>query len=79
MGNRREFSVEYKKRNNQISYGTRKKVTHGEDAFPGKGKLKPEDEEKKDGVACGKNRVSRLMNENNIFSKLKRKYKATTY
>lgn len=34
---------------------------------------------KKDGVACGKNRVSRLMNENNIFSRLKRKYKATTY
>lgn len=33
----------------------------------------------KEGVACGKNRVSRLMNENNIFSKLKRKYKATTY
>ncbi len=34
---------------------------------------------KKDGVTCGKNRVSRLMKENNISSKLKRKYKATTY
>nr|WP_279230905.1 IS3 family transposase [Clostridium tyrobutyricum] len=34
---------------------------------------------KKEGIACGKNRVSRLMNENKIFSKLKRKYKATTY
>lgn len=34
---------------------------------------------KKEGIACGKNRVSRLMNNNNIFSKLKRKYKATTY
>lgn len=34
---------------------------------------------KKEGVACGKNRVSRLMKENNIFSKLKTKFKATTY
>ena len=34
---------------------------------------------KKEGIACGKNRVSRIMNENNISSKLKRKYKATTY
>lgn len=33
----------------------------------------------KDGFSCGKNRVSRLMKENNIESKLKRKYKATTY
>lgn len=33
----------------------------------------------KDGINCGKNRISRLMNENNIHSKLKRKYKATTY
>lgn len=79
MGNRREFLVEYKKGIIRLVTEQGKKVTHGEDAFPGKGKLKPEDEEKKDGVACGKNRVSRLMNENNIFSKLKRKYKATTY
>lgn len=34
---------------------------------------------KKDGINCGKNRVSRLMKENNISSKLRRKYKATTY
>jgi putative transposase len=34
---------------------------------------------KKDGIRCGKNRISRLMNENNISSRLKRKYKATTY
>lgn len=34
---------------------------------------------KKDGICCGKNRISRLMNENNISSRLKRKYKATTY
>lgn len=33
----------------------------------------------KEGVACGKNRVCRLMKQNHIFSKLKRKYKATTY
>lgn len=33
----------------------------------------------KDGFNCGKNRVSRLMKENNIESKLKRKSKATTY
>ena len=30
-------------------------------------------EYKKEGIACGKNRVSRVMNENNISSKLKRK------
>lgn len=34
---------------------------------------------KKGGIECGKNRVSRLMKENNISSKLRRKYKATTY
>jgi putative transposase len=34
---------------------------------------------KKEGIACGKNRVSRLMNANYVFSKLRRKYKATTY
>lgn len=34
---------------------------------------------KKDGIVCGKNRVLRLMKENNILSKLKRKYKITTY
>lgn len=33
----------------------------------------------KEGINCGKNRVSRLMNENNIHSRLRRKYKATTY
>jgi putative transposase len=33
----------------------------------------------KDGIHCGKNRVSRLMKENNVESRLKRKFKATTY
>lgn len=33
----------------------------------------------KDGFQCGKDKVSCLMIENNIHSKLKRKYKATTY
>lgn len=32
----------------------------------------------KQGVKCGKNRVARLMRDNGIFSKTKRKYKATT-
>ncbi len=32
----------------------------------------------KDGFPCSKDRVSRLMRENGIFSKLRRKYKATT-
>ncbi len=32
----------------------------------------------KEGIKCGKNRVSRLMRENGICSRLKRKYKATT-
>lgn len=31
-----------------------------------------------DGFSCSKDRVRRLMNENGIFSKLRRKYKATT-
>lgn len=34
---------------------------------------------KKDVFQCCKTRVSRLMKENNVESKLKRKYKATTY
>lgn len=33
----------------------------------------------KDGIRCGKNRISRLMKENNVESRLKRKFKATTY
>lgn len=33
----------------------------------------------KDGITCGKDKIYRLMNENNIQSKLKRKFKATTY
>ena len=32
----------------------------------------------KEGISCGKNRVARLMRENSIFSRLRRKYKATT-
>ena len=33
----------------------------------------------KENIVCGKHKISRLMNENNIHSKLKRKFKATTY
>ena len=33
----------------------------------------------KENISCGKQKVSRLMNENNIHSRLKRKFKATTY
>ena len=36
------------------------------------------DQLKKDGIKCGKNRVARLMRENGIYSRLERKYKATT-
>ncbi|OKZ78711.1 MAG: transposase [Clostridium sp. 27_14] len=32
-----------------------------------------------DGIKCSKNKVSKLMKENNIFSKITRKFKATTY
>jgi len=32
----------------------------------------------KEGISCGKNRLARLMRENGIFSRLRRKYKATT-
>lgn len=32
-----------------------------------------------DGIECGKNKVSKLMKENNISSKITRKFKATTY
>ena len=32
-----------------------------------------------EGINCGKNKVSRLMKENNISSKITRKYKATTH
>jgi putative transposase len=32
----------------------------------------------KEGIPCGKNRIARLMRENGIFSRLRRKYKATT-
>jgi len=32
----------------------------------------------KENIICGKNRVARLMRENGIFSRLRRKYKATT-
>lgn len=32
-----------------------------------------------EGTACGKHRVSRLMRENDVCSKLRRKFKATTY
>lgn len=33
----------------------------------------------KEGIRCGKNRISRLMKQNNVESRLKRKFKATTY
>lgn len=32
-----------------------------------------------EGINCGKNKISRLMKENNISSKITRKFKATTY
>lgn len=32
----------------------------------------------RDGIRCGKNRVARLMRQNGIYSRLRRKYKATT-
>lgn len=32
----------------------------------------------KDGIACGRNKVKRLMRENNIYCRTKRKFKATT-
>lgn len=32
-----------------------------------------------EGIECGKNKVSKLMKENNISSKITRKFKATTY
>jgi len=32
----------------------------------------------KEGIICGKNRVAKLMRENGIYSRLKRKFKATT-
>lgn len=34
---------------------------------------------KYNGIECGKNKISKLMKENNISSKITRKYKATTY
>ena len=33
----------------------------------------------KESIFCGKNRIARLMRENGIFSRLRRKYKATTH
>lgn len=33
---------------------------------------------KSKGISCGKNRIARLMRENNIFSRTKKKFKATT-
>lgn len=33
----------------------------------------------KEGISCGKNRIARLMRENGVFSRLRRKYKATTH
>ena len=36
------------------------------------------DQLNKEGIKCGKNRVARLMRDNGIYSRLKRKYKATT-
>lgn len=41
------FQLNIKKKIIRLVTEQGKKVTHGEDAFPGKGKLKPEDEEKK--------------------------------
>lgn len=32
-----------------------------------------------EGISCRKNKISKLMKENNIFSKIRRKYKANTY
>lgn len=33
----------------------------------------------RDGIECGRNRVQRLMQKNNIYCRYKRKFKATTY
>jgi len=30
-------------------------------------------------ISCGKNKIARLMRENGIYSRLRRKYKATTH
>lgn len=42
-------------------------------------KLRIKEHLNSDGIECGKNRVSKLMKENNIYSKITRKFKATTY
>ncbi len=87
MGNRREFSVEYKKEIIKLVTEQGKKVTHvakdigvseaivrrwvkeygthGEDAFPGRGKLRPEDEE----LRKLKKRMADLEEENAILKK----------
>lgn len=87
MGNRREFSVEYKKEIIKLITEQGKKVTHvakdigvseatvrrwvkeygthGEDAFPGKGKLRPEDEE----IRKMKKKMADLEAENAILKK----------
>lgn len=56
----------------------RNKRVH-KDSYGTYGTRRIKEQLKKDGICCGKNRISRLMNENNISSRLKRKYKATTY
>lgn len=87
MGNKREFSVEYKKEIIKLVTEQGKKVTevakdigvsevsvrrwikqygiHGEDAFPGKGKLRPEDEE----IRRMKKKMADLEEENAILKK----------
>lgn len=87
MGNRREFSVEYKKEIIKLVTEQGKKATHvakdigvseatirrwvkeygthGDDAFPGKGKLRPEDEE----LRKLKKRMADLEEENAILKK----------
>lgn len=72
---RRPMSIR-KKRNNELMDHIRKAYTLGRKTY---GSPRVTRELKSQGILCGENRIARLMRENGIRAKMKKRYKITTH
>jgi putative transposase len=72
---RRQLSVR-EKENEKLMHHIREAYTLGRKAY---GSPRITKELKTQGIACGKNRIARLMRINGIRAKMKRRYKVTTH
>lgn len=77
-----KFHSRIQERDNKVNHRGRKSVTavtNNVEVTETSGAWRIKAQLNKENIPSGKNNVSSLMNENNIYSGLKRKFKVTTY